>query len=424
MSEHVVPEHVVPEHVVPEHVVYVCTDPGVPVFGRKGCSVHVQAVLRQLLAGGARIDMVVARTGGEVPADLGGVRVHELGRPHGVDAADTERLHVQADRRAAELVRDLLERAREEEGSSNQLVYQRYGLWSCEVLETSRELGVPCVLEVNAPLVQEQARHRVLVDADGALERTVRALQAADLAYAVSGPVAQWASQVGGIEVPVVPNGVDVHRFPPPQPAVADTGPFVLAFVGTFRPWHGMDLLVQAVSRLAHDAPPADGTGNRPLHLLLVGDGPLREGVLASAERAGVPVTAPGAVDPADIPGLLSGADAAVAPYPGGEVYFSPLKVMEYLAAGLPTVAGAVTDLPDLLRDGEEVLLVPPGDLDALVSALRRVRDDAGLRQRLSSAGRAAARERLTWSAAVDGVLQQVRARTLLSNRAAAVVAT
>ncbi|MDP9444910.1 MAG: glycosyltransferase family 1 protein, partial [Actinomycetota bacterium] len=53
-------------------VVYVCTDPGVPVFGRKGASVHVQAVLRVLLAAGAEVHLVATRLGGPVPADLVG----------------------------------------------------------------------------------------------------------------------------------------------------------------------------------------------------------------------------------------------------------------------------------------------------------------------------------------------------------------
>jgi hypothetical protein len=52
-------------------IAYVCADPGVPVFGTKGASVHVQEVLRVLVRGGAEVELVCARTGGPPPADLG-----------------------------------------------------------------------------------------------------------------------------------------------------------------------------------------------------------------------------------------------------------------------------------------------------------------------------------------------------------------
>lgn len=390
----------------PDHVVYVCLDPGVPVFGRKGCSVHVQSVLRELLARGARVDLVASRTGGPAPRGLEGVRVHELGRPRAESPAAVEALRTAQDEHAAELVAGLLRAT----ASRAPLVYQRYSLFSARVMETAAELGVPGILEVNAPLVEEQARHRVLVDGAGARSATVRALRAAHLAYAVSGPVAAWAEALlgDGGEVRVVPNGVDVARFASPAEAgdrgtAAVPDPLTLAFVGTFRPWHGVDLLVDAVARLG---------GEHRVRLLLIGDGPERTAVLARAVERGVAVAAPGAVDPDAVPGLLAGADVAVAPYPEGEAYFSPLKVMEYLAAGLPTVAGAVSDLPRLLTDGAEVLLVPPGDLDALTLALRRLVADDGLRRRLSRAGRQAAERRLTWQAAVGTVLEASAARS------------
>lgn len=371
-------------------VVDVCIDPGVPVFGRKGCSVHVQEVLREVVRRGHAAELVTARPGGDPPADLAGVRVHDLGRARGDDPAGRERLLVAADAVAADLVRKIVSRAHDA------VVYQRYSLWSCEVMEAARDLGVPCVLEVNAPLVTEQARHRVLVDEAGATARTARALRAATYAYAVSGPVAAWAESTGGRFVDVVPNGVDPDRFPP-RPPVERT-PLTVAFVGTFRPWHGVELLLDAVEQLsADDAPPP--------RLLLVGDGPTRDVAVARARGMGVEVEAPGAVDPAQVPGLLVGADAAVAPYPSGDAYFSPLKVMEYLAAGLPTVAGAVTDLPVLFTDAEELLLVPPGDATALATALRRLRDDPELRSRLGTQGAAAVRERHTWAAVVDRAL-------------------
>ncbi|MBR7504053.1 glycosyltransferase family 4 protein, partial [Mycobacterium tuberculosis] len=83
--------------------------------------------------------------------------------------------------------------------------------------------------------------------------------------------------------------------------------------------------------------------------------------------------------------------DIASAPYPGGPNYFSPLKVYEYMAAGLPTVASAVGALPDLIAGTGTGLLVPPDDLAALTEALQSLIDDPALRTRMGEAARAEA---------------------------------
>ena len=73
-----------------------------------------------------------------------------------------------------------------------------------------------------------------------------------------------------------------------------------------------------------------------------------------------------------------------------------PLKLFSYLAAGRPILAPAAPDTAELLRDGENALLVPPGDPEAAAAALDRILDDAALAARLGGAARASARE-LTW---------------------------
>ncbi|MDQ3989588.1 MAG: glycosyltransferase [Actinomycetota bacterium] len=359
--------------------VYVCTDPGVPAFGAKGCSVHVQEVLRELLRRYRSVHLVTTRPGGEPPADLAGVVVHALPRPAGADIAAREIAQCDADAAAAMLLSRLCTAYRVE------LVYQRYALWSAATLEAARRLGVPSVLEVNAPLLEEQATHRGLVDVEEATRRTRRLLAAADALFAVAGPGGELGIQLG----PAIGNGVDVARFTPAPVRV--TAQPVVAFSGTFKPWHGLELLVDAAA-----AAPV------PLRLLLIGDGPELAATCARAAAAGVPVTVTGQVSPAEVPALLRTADLAAAPYPAGEHYFSPLKVAEYLAAGLPTVASAIADVPALVVDGTEALLVPPGDVAATAAALGRLGSDVPLRRNLAAAGRRAAENRLSWTAVVD----------------------
>ncbi len=368
-------------------IAYVCADPGVPVFGRKGCSVHVQEMLRALQSAGALIDLFAARTGGEAPADLRGLHIHKLHRPRGGDMAARERALLGAN--AA--LRSALEAA-----GPFDAVYERQSLWSYAAMEYARDSGVAGLLEVNAPLIDEQSQHRGLVDRDGAIAAAARAYAAAHALLAVSTGVASYLARAAAAPecIHVLPNGVDTGRFRPnlPPACPAPVGTFTVGFVGSLKPWHGLPDLVDAVAALH-----ADGAR---LRLLIVGDGPERESLLQRLEEHGIRHLAllPGAVEPAAVPNWLASMDVAVAPYPDNtNCYFSPLKVYEYLAAGLPIVASRSGQLAEVLRDGVTGVFYPPGDVAALAATLRRLAADQAGRARLGRAARHAAHE-YTWT--------------------------
>ena len=140
-----------------------------------------------------------------------------------------------------------------------------------------------------------------------------------------------------------------------------------------------------------------------------MGDGPEREELVRDLAARGLSGSAIlcGAVPPAEIPGLLASMDAAVAPYPPIEpFYFSPLKVFEYMAAGLPVAASRIGQLGAVIRDGGNGLLLPPGDAGALSGALERLCGDRALRIRLGRAARATVLEEHTWEAVAGRILR------------------
>jgi glycosyltransferase involved in cell wall biosynthesis len=377
-------------------IAYVCADPGVPVFGRKGCSIHVQEVIRALRSLGCEVELLAARTGGESPDDLDSLCVHRLACSPLTAAEDRER--------AAAAVNPMLSAALDREGPFD-LVYERHSLWSFAAMEFARRAEIPGIIEVNAPLVEEQERYRGLGDRAGAEEATERAFAAASAVLAVSVELARsleaHASARG--KTHVVANGVRVERFPeglePLWPRDADS--FTVGFLGTLKPWHGLAILAEAFAAL-HDV---DG-GAR---LLVVGDGPGRAALerdLASC-RALEEVHITGAVAPDEVPRWLASMDAAVAPYPAfSGFYFSPLKVFEYMAAGLPIIASRVGQLAELLEDGSDALLCTPGDPAAIARALDRLRRDPELRRRLGRATRKKAALRHSWTAVAERILQ------------------
>jgi glycosyltransferase involved in cell wall biosynthesis len=173
----------------------------------------------------------------------------------------------------------------------------------------------------------------------------------------------------------VIPNGCDVSRsrdFPG-----LPEGRRVL-YTGQLYPWKGVDVLVEAMAALP-DA-----------RLVILG------GIEAEADLGrirslvaskGLAVEMPGTVSQARVAEELQKASVVVAPFletAMTERHTSPLKAFEALAAGRPLVASDLPSSREFLRNGENALLVPPGDPRALAEALRRVLSNKELALRLA----------------------------------------
>ncbi|GAB3278179.1 glycosyltransferase family 4 protein [Kineosporia babensis] len=394
-------------------IAYVCTDPGIPVFGTKGASLHVRAVLSELLRRGHEVHLLCVRSGEGAAAQAlleAGLIVHQLPRVLGDDTAQREHSAQASDATVASLLDQI----------GPELVYERYALWGRTATAWAQAAEVPSILEVNAPLPAEAEKYRGLHNVNAALSVARAALGAAGTVICVSEPVRQWACAFAPdpTRVHTVPNGVDTQRITPGRPeqpltatgwpavtpALAHPGSpvpavgFTTGFVGTLKPWHGVDLLIQAMSILV---------ALDPSHrLLVVGDGPERERLQSLTRRLGLNehVEFTGAVAESEIPALLQRMHVACAPYPGGEdFYFSPLKVYEYLAAGLPVVASRIGELPALLGHGRQGVLVTPGNVDEISGAVEALRLDSWRREQLGNAARATALEH-DWSHVVDRI--------------------
>jgi glycosyltransferase involved in cell wall biosynthesis len=195
--------------------------------------------------------------------------------------------------------------------------------------------------------------------------------------------------------VDVVRNGVDVARF---APGAGSGSPLRVAWVGLMVPVKRLDVLLAALEQVP------DVTA------VLAGDGPLRDEVAAIAARQPGRIELAGFVD--DPAPVLAGADAFVLPSAAENC---PLALLQAMATALPVVASRVGGIPEVVTDGESGLLVPPGEVGPLVTALRRLADDEALRRRLGAAARAAIEARFDLDVCVDG-LTSVYERAVRSN--------
>jgi len=293
-------------------------------------------------------------------------------------------------------------------GTDVAFVWQRHELFHTAGLDLADRLGAPSVLFAPATAVWESERWGVHRPGwGGAAERwgEAPALGRADLVAAGSEAVAEQVVRLGASpdRVLVVPTGVDLDLFPRDLDGGAARDRlglgdrFVVGWAGSFRRFHALDLAVDAVARVPGAV------------LLLVGDGPERPAVEDRARAAGVEVITTGTVPHEELPAVLAAFDVALLQSPAaGTFHYSPLKVAEYLAAGRAVVAPDVGPLRDRLVAGEEIVLVPPGDVDALADALAELREAPERRAALGAAGRRAAERRGSWDHQVERIVARL----------------
>jgi glycosyltransferase involved in cell wall biosynthesis len=131
----------------------------------------------------------------------------------------------------------------------------------------------------------------------------------------------------------------------------------------------------------------------------VLGSGPEARRISSLAEHYPGRVTLKDGIPHHDVPRHLRAMDIAVAPYPALEpFYFSPLKVLEYMAAGRAIVASKAGQISELIRDGQTGTLVEPGNASQLAEAIRRLGADPALRQSLGSKAREEALRSHRWT--------------------------
>ena len=301
--------------------------------------------------------------------------------------------------------------------SDPDVLYERHGYMGFGGVIAARRLGVPLIIELNGNIVKEidemgvqmSARQRRL----GKMI-TYRTLAAANHIVVVADALRRVLVQEAGIpeeNISVIPNGANVDLFSRPFNANQVRAEFeieplpTVVFAGSFQPWHGVDLLVASFEEVRARFSNAQ--------LLLIGDGPLRSELELRIERQGLGngVRMLGRLSQAEVAAVLSVADVVVAPYPfqHRDIVGTPLKLVEYLAAGKAIVA-TTAPIHEIISDGITGLRVEPADEQALAAGICRLLGDSELRECLARNARLDARN-YTWEnvgAALDEIYRRV----------------
>jgi glycosyltransferase involved in cell wall biosynthesis len=229
--------------------------------------------------------------------------------------------------------------------------------------------------------------------------RRLSLARAAFLAARSPGAAALAQRVDSGVRAPVIPHHVPPWRAPPPVPH----GRFTIGYAGRLVPAKGLDVLIDAAAGL-HGAA-----------LRFVGNGPLRAELEARAATRGVTLEIDATIAHADMPTAYARFDVLALPSrttPTWSEQFGRVLV-EALWCGVPVVGTDSGEIPWVVESTGGGVIVPEGDARALREALRRLRDDPGLRRELAARGR----ERVRAQFSVEAVAARLDAalRTAMS---------
>lgn len=203
---------------------------------------------------------------------------------------------------------------------------------------------------------------------------------------------AQLASEgVPAARVRLIPNGVDTSRFISRAPGAALRR---ITMVANLRAEKGHDILIDAAPRILAAHPDAE--------FVLAGGGPLAEALAARVRSRGVADRVRFLGECRNVPDVLADTDLFVLPSRSEAL---PNAVIEAMAAGLPVVASDVGGIPELVTQGVTGLLVPPGDAQALASAVNHLLDHP---EQASELGRAA-RDHVTREFSFDRLVTRMQ---------------
>jgi glycosyltransferase involved in cell wall biosynthesis len=293
-------------------------------------------------------------------------------------------------------------------------IYQRYSRFNWTGVVLSIYMGLPLALEYNGSEVWISRRWNS-VDQLWLLKRFERLNQiAADKIFVVSEVERRnlVRAEVDAGKIVVNPNGVDTDLFRPGRggdrvrQSLGVEAKIVAGFIGTFGPWHGAPILAEAVTKTRKEL---------GCHFLFIGDGNQRILTEAIIERGGASAktTFTGRIPHVEAPDYLDACDILLSPHvesvDGSEFFGSPTKLFEYMAVARPIVASRLGQIADIITDGENGLLVEPGDPAALARAIERLAADESLRARLGAGARRTVIERYTWKHNADRVFDAMK---------------
>ncbi len=288
--------------------------------------------------------------------------------------------------------------------NSYDFIYERYALntfYSYISAPTMKH-----VLEVNDATVIERSRPLVLKGVSRKLEKKI--FDSASLLVTITNHFKDRIvseHEIDPEKVLVTPNAINPEKFildPVKRINREDMGIHnqkVIGCVGAFVPWHGLEFLVESLQEtvITHD-----------IHLLFVGDGPVRTDVEKLADTLNIRdrISFTGFIDPGDVPYYIDLMDVCV--IPGSNPHCSPVKLFEYMAMGKPVILPKYQPLMDTIQHDREGLFFDIDDRDDLIRCIEQIMEDDDKRKRIGAQAKETVYSKHTWETNARNILSKL----------------
>ena len=360
-------------------ILYVASDQTLP--GETGGSVHVHEVSRALAKRGHEVHAVV-RDRGEAEAPGDGYAIHRI-----CWTPDHRFFRFRARPRIDALIARL----------APDVVMERYYNFGGEGILSAEAARIPTLLEVNSPVIDHRGSMKGLLDALLLIRPMRRYRERLALsATTLISPLKEIVPEFARGKTHVVTWGANVEAFHPARRSEARRRAWgasgeccVVLFSGSHRPWHGVETLLAAARQLAN---------RKDVMFVLAGSD--REGPATDFHGRYL-----GRVPYAHMPEVTASADLSVAPYDRSKLpslelgfFWSPLKIFEAMASGVPMITLDLEPLRHIVRGGKEGAFFTENDPPDLVRAITSLAGDRALREAMGRSARERAPQ-FSWDA-------------------------
>jgi len=288
-------------------------------------------------------------------------------------------------------------------------IYERYSYFFWASSTIARDLKIPHILEINAPI---EARSRFgpahFSFLASLIQRKVE--KCTNAIITISGVMRDYLVKRGvpSRKIHVLPNGVDTELFDSSS-AFQDIrnkyslrGKIVIGFVGSMHKHHGVELLIRLAQDLIRE--------RKELHFLVVGRFRDRRQFEENLKGRGVSehFTLTGGIPFEAVPAHIAAMDICV--MPNSNWNGSPIKIFEYGAMGKPVIAPRTAPVQEVIEDGKNGILINPGDAEDLKEKILILVNDSKLRKELGSKIMEHIRKHHTWKRNAERVIDIYRA--------------
>jgi glycosyltransferase involved in cell wall biosynthesis len=399
-------------------IAYICSDADIQILGHHGCSVHIREFTGALVDAGHDVFIICRWLGDDADPDIvPRARVYHL-QPQGMNQSIWDAINKDPFTEETFLDRDVgsmlwntwlqVDGAKILEEEKPDFIYERYSLFGFGGKELSLKFNIPLILELNSPLCDQQEGYYRFPFIRSAREMESQIIRSADAVVALTDWLSDWALGMGVDQerISILPDAVSEPIFGEVISGEIIRGKHniseneVVGFVGSFHKWHDVSGLIDSFYQLYES--------NSDRRLLLVGDGHDRKKLETKVANLGLTqaVIFTGKVAHEAVPQYMAAMDVAVVPYqPIEDFFFSPMKLFESMAVGVPTVAADLGQISQIVRNLETGILYPPGDNVILSEAIDSLLRDKKLASDIGAAAREYVLQNHTWGKVTSEVV-------------------